>query len=201
MDANIPLIPPQNYEVIRDKIAEILYTELTEQAVLDDTFTAPQRIDIERFFAFDKTELPAINICYYTGDYSNKNQLRVDGDYSFWIDCYTNSATVGTDRGDKLAQKKLLQLLGKCRAILENPYYKTLTIAPGYIKRLGVKTMRIVYKEQDPTALNDIVGRIIFDVVAVEGVQIPEPLTLDVEGCTAKLYETAQGYYFGTPIE
>lgn len=194
MAAQLPLISPQNYEVIRNKIKTILLEELTQQAVLDNTFTAPSDVYIERFYAFDKQELPAVNICFYSGDYDNKNQTFVYGEYIFYIDCYTNSNTVGTERGDKLAQIKLLKLIGKIRAILEAPVYKTLSITPGAIKRTAVKHIRIVYKEQDPTALNDICGRVYFSVTSDETVPLITPEELELWSSKATIEETGLGY-------
>lgn len=200
MAAVLALIPQQNFEIIRNKIVSILHEELQEQHALDSTFTAPASISIERFFEFDKsTQIPAINVCFHKGEYGDKMANETRGDYHFYIDCYTNSATIGTDRGDKLAAYKLMQLMGKVRAILENPSYKTLSTTGGAIKGTAVKQMMVVYKEQDPTALNDIVGRVVFCVRATEDSSLLTALNLLQSGSTAKLYETAQGYYFGVP--
>lgn len=198
MPATISLIPAQQYELIRDNIAVILLDELTEQATLDNTFKAPTAIFTERFFPFDKSEIPTINVCFFSGDYSNKTQTKSEGRYTFYIDCYTNSATIGANRGDALAQAKLGQLMGKCRAILENPVYNTVGLAAGTVQRVAVKKIAVVYKEQDPSALNDIVGRIVFEATATETTPLKTAIPLLLEGTTAKLYDTELGYYFGT---
>lgn len=197
MAAKLGLIPPQNYQTILTRIGAILLEELTEQQVLDNTFDLPT-IWAERFIPLDKTEVPAINVSLATGDYDNKDQTQVDGTYTFYIDCYTQSPELDSEYADTAASLKLQRLIGKVRAILESPFYRTLSIATPSIIRTKVTGFSIGKKQESMMidALSNIIGRITFVVKCPEYVQLASTITLAGNTTVVSLFESDNGYKF-----
>ena len=195
------VIPQQNFELVLDGIGVILELELPNQQVLDNTFDSPT-IWKERAIPLDKTEIPAVNITLSSGDYSGKDATLVAGKYHYNIDCYTQSAGTDDDPGDKLAALKLHRIIGKIRAILENPAYNTLGFARPSINRVYVAGFRIMEKKAmtdahyPSDALSNVMARISFVVDVPEYVQLGTGKLLTGSDTTVKLYETEKGYYY-----
>ncbi len=189
------IIPPQFFELIRDRIAEILVSELDEQFVL--TYDADLQATVygDRFIAFDNTELPAINVSFSAGDYNNQTVRDVDGTYSYFIDVFTQAKTTDDDRGDKLAMLKLHKLLGVCRAIIQNPIYKTLGFEPPFLMSRQISRIFIAEPKGDDT-LSVVMGRLILTIVAPEDTQLLTAKLIKGFDTQVKLFLTDKGYIY-----
>lgn len=191
-------IGPAGFELVRDRIAEIILDELHNQASL--TYEAEfedMKVWIERSHDFSKTELPAINVKLSSGDYGNKNRGSVDGTYIFNIDFHANSPKVGDDDGDKLASIKVQKLMRFVRAILEDPIYETLAFPRPSVSRVGFVSLRIAQSNPKEDALHSIMSRLDFSVLYNERTApIVAPLITEYKS-HVKLYETEQGFYYG----
>lgn len=193
------VIHRQRFEIIRDQLGAILALELTQQGMLDETFIAPSAdggFFIERMVEIDQSEVPVINILLANARYGNKDQKQVDGTYNFFIDCYTNAANTADQRGDFLSGIKLHQLMGKCRAILENPVYRTLALSCG-IKRIRVMGFDIIDRskvEAVADILANVVGRVLVTVEAVEDVILAEGVEISEIWTTLKPENTDKGF-------
>lgn len=192
------IIPTQNYELIRDAIGSILYTEITNQETLTGQLYVRNYYS-ERFIPPDETEFPVLNIQFAGGDYDNKDMTRVDGAYIYYITCYTSGA--GQD-GDKTATLKLHKILGLVRAILMNPQYKTLGFTPSnYIKSTVLSAIRIPKNEETTDATNTIMGYVEFRVKAMEDVALIDPPLLMSSITEVRLYLTDKGYRYGSDAD
>ena len=141
------IIQPRAYELIRDKIAEILLEEFANQfALTSDADLNLHKVYLERFVPLDFTELPCLNIGLERGDYSNQHQGQYDGDYRFYIECNVKASESDSARGDTKSKVKVQKIMGVAMAILENPVYKTLGFVPGTIKHRHVESF--VFAEQ-----------------------------------------------------
>lgn len=176
------IITAQSFEIIRDRIAYILFDEFQNQR----TLTANQDLNVivttENKAPNDFTELPLITVSISNGDYSNKNQGSSDGVYIYNVDLYTSSKTKSTGEGATLATIKLHKLMGIARYILEDPQYKTLGFAVGgsntaFILRSIVQS--IAFKDIDPNDANNVsMGRLTFAVTANESNKLLVPTLL-----------------------
>lgn len=189
-------IPKQNFELIGDKIGAILTLELNNQKILDDTLPAV-KIFRERWTAFDKTELPAINIMLVKGTYDRKTRRLVHGDYSYFIEVYANSPATADNKGDELSAQTMLRITGLIRAILENPAYEIL----GYernegIETTGVQSINILEKDNTKDALSTTQCRIVFNVKVPEGTPLSTGVLCTASGATVTLSESANGYQY-----
>ena len=191
------LIPNQRFEIIRDRIGEILAEELANQEALDGP-VAPA-VYVSRAIPPDETDYPMINISLTKGDYSGKTQSQADGNYVYNIDVYTASPTTPEGRGDQLAAQKLQRYVGMIRAILENPVYRTLDYAPpfmceGYVSGFEIADPQALLQDSD--AQNSTVGRLQYAVRVPEYVQLKTapPIAANLTG--VKLELTDKGYLY-----
>jgi hypothetical protein len=197
-------IPPQAFEVVRDKTVDILAEELATQLVINPVFIAlfPAipgiNIFSERSVALDKTEMPAVNVILFEGDYDNEDINHSDGSYVLAIDCYTSSESVGTGSndivlGDKLAKIKLHKLIGAIRAILKAPVYNTLGFERPFIIRVRVGRFSFAEAtEQD--GMHTAYGRLLFHVRVPENVELQEPRVMNGYETKYKIADSEKGF-------
>ena len=195
------IIPAQAFETVRNRIAVILGDELEGQLVLAGDYDNDAEVYVERFVAFDKTELPCINVALDRGSYDGQVQGQSDGTYLFNVDVYHHAKTTGTDndeRGDTLAMLKLSRLMGICRAILENPKYKTLAFTPPFVINRHVVSIAIANVD-NKDAVNAVMGRLVVSVKVPETTEVITPGEIEGMDTTVKLVLTDKGYrYEGT---
>lgn len=195
------LIPQQNFELIGAQIAYILATELVNQGLLSSPQTVYTTcVGYERFIPVDETEYPFVNVVYARSDYDNKDQTEVDGYNKYYIVGYTSAKTNAIDSGDKRATLKLKRLLGLCRAILENPIYRTLGISVpnNTIGFTFTKVGSIIIPKVDDNGdlLNSNMGYLEFYVKATENIIVIDPIPVGGNDTTVKLYDTEEGFYY-----
>lgn len=190
------IISPHAFEIIRDRIGEILADEIANQYTLtSDEDLNLGEVWIERFVPFDKEELPTINVSLASGAFSGQTQKHTDGVYTYFIDVYTKAKTSETDRGDVLATIRLHRLLGVCRAILENPQYKTLLFTAPFIFNRHFESLSIA-EPGTQDAVSSIQGRLTFSVKAIETNELITPILLGIHDTRVKLNLTDKGYFY-----
>jgi len=197
MAAIIPAaIPTQSFELIRNRIAEILVQELPAQA----TFLADTKINatvyVERYVSFDLTELPAVNVSLNRGLYAEQTQKSTDGTYTYNIDCHTSAkSTSAGARGDSLSMFQLQKLLGVCRGILEDTRYNTLGFARPFIESSKITTIDIG-NATEGDATSSVMGRLTLVVRANEQKGVVTPELIAGYDTQVKLGLTEKGYIF-----
>jgi hypothetical protein len=193
-------IPPQSYEKIRDRIADVLIDEIQAQLLMTSTFSdffldTGVKVFVERSVAIDHTSLPCLNICLSEGDYTGKNAKSADGSYVYNIDAYLKDGETDTEEGDTRSNVKLQRLLGVCRAVLENPVYRTLGFSAPMIAHTScskISIAEIKNQDVDYTAM----GRLSFRAVASESNELIEAVLIAGYETKVKIAETEQGYYW-----
>jgi len=191
-------IQPQAFELVRDRIADVLAEEIAAQldftGDFSDDFNA-EGIDIycERSIPFDKTELPAINVQLAKGDYNNEDAKFSDGNYVYNIDVYTSSKSTEDDQGDRLATLKLHKLIGVCRAILKAPVYRTLGFQAPFIMRVTCGEFSIAETTKQDT-LHTAMGRLLFNVRVPENVELQVAKVINGYETKWKIAESDKGY-------
>lgn len=179
--------PTQNFELILDRIGEILVDELSNQSVNPVVFK-------ERIIPFDKTDLEAVNVALAQGDFTSKTVVDRDGEYQYNIDCYVSSKSSTTDRADKLANLKLQKLMGVVGYILSASQYISLLFPKPFIKHTMVRSMRFADTGNNHDAITTVMGRIEFMVHANENSAIVSGVDFVENITTVKLNETNKGY-------
>ena len=181
-------IPEQNFELIRDKIKDILTDELDGQ-----TYTQDVSVFSERFIPFDKTELPAINVSFDSVPYDRHDQKSRHGENQYYIDIVVNKVHTETEQGDVQASLKLQRITGIIAYILSSPEYRFLDFDPGTVQSRWVEGINIG-RLQDQDALHTIVSRITFKVRASESVGSLTGVAGEVYSSQVKLDNTDKGH-------
>jgi len=196
MTAIVNAIPPQNFELIRDKIAEILYLEIENQWILTYDNDLRLAVWVERTIPFDHTEMPAINVSLASGSYDNDSPKSSDGTYLYNIDVFTKSAKVGTTNGDQLAAIKMQRLLGVCRAIMRNNAYFVLGFAQPSLSNTKVTSLLINDASNHKDAEHVMMGRMVFSVRVPETVELKVANLIEGSDTAVKMSLTDKGYVF-----
>lgn len=191
------IIQPDNSELIRDQIANILSDELGNQAQLTYDAHTDAEVSIENTNPEDLVEIPLVNVSLGSGLFDNKDYRSVKGSYTFFIDCYANAKTDSQNPGNYLAAKRLLKLMRLCRAIINDPIYKTLGFKPGLIYRVYFSGFDI--RKNSPTkndTLNSAMGRLTLMVEATESDNLIIPQLIEGYETTTNIGNSGAGYFW-----
>jgi len=189
-------IPEQGFEVIRDKIGEILADEILAQFAIHADSERNAEVFIERIIPIDKTEPPLVNILYSRSNYDGNTATDSDGKNTYNIDVYANAKSKVGTKGDADAMIRLGRMLGIVRAILESPFYLTLSFIPPFIMRTEVTTIQIQDPRDNQDAANMMMGRLTFVVDAAEITEQIQAVTAEGYDTQVKLAETDKGFVY-----
>jgi hypothetical protein len=197
---NTPILP-QNFEIVRDRIAEILVTEIENQItqgydpLLEDVQVFPERI-----IPLDDTHMPCICINLNRGNFGVKTMAgSAMGEYVYQIDAYgkASSEVSGDDitPADYLAAVVCQRLLGLARAILEDPQYRTLGYAAPSISSVRFSDMLF----EEPRSGSDftmVQGRLNFYVTVNESCSLLTAELLTGHTSELRLGNSEKGYNY-----
>lgn len=189
------IITNGNFELIRDRIAQILVVELANQKLLTTNTLFDATVWSERFIPFDKTDLPAINVYYVNSNYDNKTPISRRGQNTYNIDVHIGSKHTSGIDGDKNSLLNVQKLCHVIAEILSNPVYNNLDFTPGIIRHTEVTDIQISQpKEKDSTQI--ATGRVVFQAVANENSSEIQPIAADMYSTSVTLGETNKGYFY-----
>lgn len=198
MSVIVGVIPPRAFELVRDRICEILADEISNQANLaSDADLEEVIVWKERFIPFNQSEMPAVNVSFASGVLSGQTQKNTDGTYTYFIDVFTKALGDDDERGDTKATLKLHKIIGVCQGILENSRYRTLGFTPPFISHRHCENISISDPGRQDTA-NSIMGRISLIVKVPESMELVTPTLIGGNNTTVKLYSTDLGYFYST---
>ena len=183
-------IPARNFELIRDRIGEILATEIATQTLFTDV-----TVWSERKIPFTNEELPIINILYDTTSYDSKHVGSKQGDNKYSI--YAQYALPNTDSatGDVLGSKKAQKLAGVIDYILAYEAFSTLGFALGFIGATIVDNITMGGM-QEGDSNHTVTAKIDFTVKGVETTAQLQPLNAEGYTTQVKLNETEFGHKY-----
>lgn len=187
-------IPTQVFETIRDRIGLIITTELAKQYQLTSNTLFNAVVWVERFIAFDETEIPAVNIQFNRSRFTTKNHVAQTAELEYFIDVHLSATDSSSARGDVTATTKLHKLLGAIRYILSSAEYVTLGFTPGTVQRKEVTEIAIAPPTNPTDSAHLIMGRVSFTVQANEVVKQLEGYAVSEINSVAKLEYTEKGY-------
>lgn len=190
------IIPSQNFELVRDRIGQILSLEIGNQYTLTGNEDLNATVYNDRIVPYDKTDCPAINVSFVSSNYTSKFVNSVDGSNIYNIDVYCLAPSTATDTADKLANIRLHKLLGICRTILSDPQYRTLLFTAPSMAHVSVRDIKIAAPEamQDSSAI--VMGRLTFMVNCPETVQLLDAPLVASHLTSIKLSDSDKGYYW-----
>ncbi len=191
-------IPPQAFELVRDRIGEIIETELANQVTSFYDPGLDTSVYVEASVPFDRTELSLVNINYAGGPVESKNAKDSTSAYVFNIDVFGHAKSTELINGDKSAAIKVQRIIGACRSIMQNPVYKTLAFLPGvFISRVSLREIGIMDPgslKQD--AMSTYMGRLVIIVQCIEIESLIIPPSIAGYDTRLKISEGDQGYKY-----
>lgn len=194
------IVPPQNFELVRDRIANVLRDEYVSQSGLMNTavpnsgdYLATVVVDVELKKPIDKVEVPTVIVSLVEDTFSNKDMRSMDGNVFYAIDIYTSAKQKGSVPGDKAANLRLQKLAGLTRYILSDAIYKTLLFAPGIIGNTMVNSFQVA--EMNPSdADSQAMGRMSFSVKMIENNTLLNAPPVSGVQTTQQIENTSLGY-------
>lgn len=190
------IISEQNYEFIGKRIFDVLFSEFDAQFYSYGDYDCDVSVFLERSTPIDKSEFPAVVVSFAKGTFGNKNQGSIDGmPYVYHVDVYASAVSKEGVSGDMVAALLLNKLLGKCRAILEDPVYKTLGIKTPMIIKTIAEEMDIAASNKED-ATNTSMGRIAFKVWANETSKLIVPELIEGYTTSIKINGSGKGYFY-----
>lgn len=126
------VIPRQGFEVVQNRIGEILLTELTNQKALQG-FDSNFGVFLERQEPFDKSEDVMVAVMLAGADYKGFTTKDQQGDTTYIIDVFASGAASSTMEPSLEARDKAFLYVGMIRYILSSSKYQTLGLPPGLI--------------------------------------------------------------------
>lgn len=197
-------IAPQNFELIRDRIGEILMVEFANQKTYSNNADiTPTRVEIEGFVDIDEDNFPLISIHLYDGKYEKKDYGGdVPGEYCFYIDIYTGAPSTSDTAGDQVATVNLVKMVGMVRAILDNPVYGTLAFDPSVddapdIRNTHIEDFFINIPRSSQNAIDFICGRLRFMVTVPETSIYATTTPSELGSTIVTLYNSGRQYHWG----
>ena len=188
-------IPQRNFEIIRDRIAMILFVELDNQFKRYNPVASVSGVYVERKRPIDTNEITFVTVSLLTGSYDDKTVASKDGVYSYGIDVFAKVASKPNSPGDSASQILMQRLLGICDYILEDPQYRTLAFPPGFIG--GILSKQIQVGEQNMgDAGNVAMGRVVLDVRASEDNYLAPASLMQGNTTMFNLEYTNNGYQY-----
>ena len=196
-------ITDQKYELIRDRIAEIINAELVVQKA---AATDPITIEVlEEYFIFaegfrarNDSEMPAISISNGNMDFDNVHPTSARNAITFYLDFFGREFSNQNETGDKKSAIHIQKFIGLVRAILSNPSWIRLGFdtAPFFINSCMVKTVRRMDEVNGRDAGDIVMYRMLFEVVAIEDTATLDSIVMGEHRTDIQFEDTALGYQY-----
>ncbi len=137
-------IPVQGFEIVANRIGEILTQEIANQQTLQN-FDETVEVFLERMEPFTKEQDVMITVAYRQSDPEGNTQVDYQGNEMYFIDLFVTGNGKDGILPSIVAKNKLFRYLGLIRYILSSAKLPTLGLPPGliggrYIKRITLDT-------------------------------------------------------------
>lgn len=139
------IIPAQGFEIVQNRIGEILIEEVSNQIEIQ-SLTDTVEVFVERIEPFDKSEDVMISLAFKEGEYEGQTTKDSQGYYTYFIDVFATGRGIGNESPSTNARNKLFKYIGMIRYILMSGKLQTLGFVPGLI---GGKTIKKIMLDTD----------------------------------------------------
>ena len=187
------IIPECGFEKIRDRVAQILATELPSQAYMsgDDL---PQIVYLERTYPLDDTEQSAIIVTVGSIKYDWQTVVQANSEMTIYIDIMCAAESDEDDRSDKKAILKLHKLIRYVRGIIEHSSYIRLGYSPSIINGRHITSVDI-NRGEDNDLRTSVMARLTLEVSVPEINGTMQGIEVGSSFTTVKLNESNLGYF------
>lgn len=195
--ALLPLIPVQNFELIRNKIVSVIGMEMGNQYVLDNTYPNVTKVWNERSTPIQlETECPTINVRLRKWKENNQTITKIQRSLIFDIEIYTTALATMSTPGDMTSALLMNKIAGMVSAILNYCDYNDLGMA-GIVSETCIERYYVADKGDVADALSGMVGVIEYRVECIEYVMSPDrSVPINELTCTILLQDQTKGFFY-----
>ena len=188
------IIPQQGFEIVLYKIAEILFTELSNQQTAHSNMP-DFSVFVERMTPYDKSENVMINVTSKSFNYGSFTESSTQSKSDFSIEVYSPLEHTSIS-SDELATKSFVlhKVSGIIRYILQSSKYKTLDLPLGLIGGTYVESIQFFDDFNNKDGANLRLSTVGFSVRIMENQQLWQGVTLFSNTSQIKLDQTELGY-------
>lgn len=190
-------IPESNAELVRNAVGAILKLELDNQYANhynDESFV--EAFGIERTNPVDLIEMSYINVSLDTSSFLDKIYGgAVTAEVKILITGMVRSKSGQEFRGDEKSRRKCIRLLNMCRFILDDPQYKTVDFAPGFVNTVGCQSIEMIDPEKYDSTLMSI-GQLTFSAVLTENNRLLDGVPLMQSITNVRIEDTEYGLLY-----
>lgn len=187
------IIQKQEFEVVLQKIASILFLEISQQITLQ-SLTDQFELYVERSYPYDNSEDVMVNVSCESINYSDKNQKDVQGLTNYYIDVYTRGIETDALDGDFNTRNKLHKYIGFIRYILSYTGYKTLDTGFGVVGGVYVNSINFDNNDSNNEASFVRMARLSLSVRIYENQSLESGVELTGSDTITKLSQTDKGF-------
>jgi hypothetical protein len=192
-------LTPRKFEIIRDRVAEILADELLNQSILNTDPNLAATVYLERLVPFSQDELPVVNVFVADGKFDRFTVDSQTGEHIIAIDIFDKGITEGStkeQRGDLISTRKMTRIVGVVQAIFSHWKYLKLGFAENFIDRVEIQSYKLMEPISAADGSNVAKGRVLLYVKSEECLASPIPVLIDGYDTSVLLHETQYGYAF-----
>lgn len=188
------IVPKQNFELVNERLGELLKLELEEQKFLQN-FSDPVNVYSERLDVFDHSEKVMVNVFYDSSNDFDETQKGSQAKSRYFVDVFASGESGNGINGSLVSSKRLHKFLGMCRYILSDSRYRTLGFDPGIIGGVAVESIQIANLETKSSSY-DTMGRLSVSVKLKEGQTLETGVLMNEHFTGVKLDLTDLGYKY-----
>lgn len=188
------IIPKQGFEVVLYKIAEILFSELSNQKTAHSNMP-DFSVFVERMTPYDKSEGVMINVTSGSANYGNFTESTTQSKTDFNIEVYSPLEHVFIKADDSISETFTLhKVVGMVRYILQSTKYKTLDLPLGLIGGTYVESIQFFDDFNNKEGANIRIATLGFSVRIMENQDLWNGTELKDNVSQIKLGQTELGY-------
>jgi len=190
-------IPEQGFEIVRDAIGSILYTELKNQKKIQQ-FDEPINVFNSRSTPFQHSEVLMINVLLDSASYSQMTERSVQSGVNYFVDIYSSAKESLNNTGGLNSAIRRDKFLGMVRYILQDHHYKVLGLPLGCIMGTYVES----FESFEPSNAQDsafvTMTRLTFNVRLGENQSVWDGNEINTIFTGVRLDQTDKGYQYIT---
>lgn len=188
------IISKQGFEVVLYKIAEILFSELSNQKTAHSNMP-DFSVFVERMTPYDKSEGVMINVTSGSANYGNFTESTTQSKTDFNIEVYSPLEHVFIKADDSISETFTLhKVVGMVRYILQSTKYKTLDLPLGLIGGTYVESIQFFDDFNNKEGANIRIATLGFSVRIMENQDLWNGTELKDNVSQIKLGQTELGY-------
>lgn len=191
-------IPAEAFEVVRDRLVQILRDEIAEQAVISGDQNADAKVFKERVVPVGYEHTPAVNVMLEKVDYSGQTQLHTVSECLFIIDVYTSGKNGPNNTGDEQTSERGQKIARLIRGILEAPVYKKLDFETNFIQQSKVDTIKVSEPRDFKDSKHMMLVRVNYSCKASNSNVLQAAQELNLSETTVKIDDTELGHTYET---